>query len=33
MKNVSQIYGFLIKDFVDIHENIIDIDIDFNVVS
>lgn len=35
MKNVSQIYGFLIKDFIDIHEDIIDLDIDieFDVMS
>lgn len=35
MKNVNQIYGFLIKDFLDIHEDIIDLDIDieFDVIS
>lgn len=34
MKNVSQIYGFLIKDFIDIHKDIIDLDIDveFDVI-
>lgn len=35
MENVSRIYGFLIKDFVDIHEDIIDLDtdIEFDVIS
>lgn len=35
LKNVSQIYDFLIKDFIGIHEDIIDwdIDIEFDVTS
>jgi len=33
LKNVSQIYDFLIKDFIDIYEDIIDFDIEFDVIS
>lgn len=35
MENVSQIYGFLIKDCIDIHKDVIDFcgDIEFDVIS